>query len=118
MMKRVIAIIMAIILCITLIACSNQTPTQTETIVGKSSTSEVVNVTSSKEEVKENKNELSITAYDELVSTVLKEQNVESLSENDLLSFLMIRSLSFRYVPKDLKTSPLFNYSEGMFIVK
>lgn len=64
------------------------------------------------------KNEFSITAYDELVSTVLKEQNVESLSENDLLSFLMIRSLSFRYVPKDLKTSPLFNYSEGMFIVK
>ena len=64
------------------------------------------------------KNEISITAYDELVSTVLKEHNVESISENDLLSFLMIRSLSFRYVPKDLKTSPLFNYSEGIFIVK
>ena len=59
MMKRVIAIIMAIILCITLIACSNQTPTQTETIVGKSSTSEVVNVTSSKEEVKENSDDIT-----------------------------------------------------------
>lgn len=55
MMKRVIAIIMAIILCMTLIACSNQTPTQTESEVGKSSASEVVNVTSGKEE----KNELS-----------------------------------------------------------
>ena len=55
MMKRVIAIIMAIILCMTLIACSNQTPTQTESEVGKSGASEVVNVTSSKEE----KNELS-----------------------------------------------------------
>lgn len=61
MMKRVIAIIMAIILCITLIACSNQTPTQTETIVGKSSTSEVVNVTSSKEEVKENSDDITTT---------------------------------------------------------
>ena len=59
MMKRVIAIIMAIILCITLIACSNQTPTQTESIVGKSSTSEVVNVTSSKEEVKENSDDIT-----------------------------------------------------------
>ena len=53
MMKRVIAIIMAIILCMTLIACSNQTPTQTESLVGQSSTSEVVNVTSGKEEKNE-----------------------------------------------------------------
>lgn len=59
MMKRVIAIIMAIILCITLIACSNQTPTQTESIVGKSSTSEVVNVTSSKDEDKENSDDIT-----------------------------------------------------------
>ncbi len=50
MMKRVIAIIMAIILSITLIACSNQTPTRTESEVGKSGTSDVVSVTSSNEE--------------------------------------------------------------------
>ena len=56
MMKRVIVIIMAIILCMTLIACSNQTPTQTESLVGQSSTSEVVNVTSDKEE----KNEIEL----------------------------------------------------------
>ena len=53
MMKRVVAIIMAIILSITLIACSNQTPTQTESKVGKSGTSEVVSVTSSKDEKNE-----------------------------------------------------------------
>lgn len=53
MMKRVIAIIMATILCMTLIACSNQTPTLTESLVGQSSTSEVVNVTSGKEEKNE-----------------------------------------------------------------
>ena len=50
MTKRVIAIIMAIMLCVTLIACSNQAPAQTESIVGQSNTSEVVNVTSSKED--------------------------------------------------------------------
>ncbi len=53
MMTRVIAIIMAIILCMTLIACSNQTLTQTESLVGRSNTSEVVNVTSGKEEKNE-----------------------------------------------------------------
>ena len=53
MMKRVVAIIMAIILSITLTACSNQTPTQTESKVGKSGTSEVVSVTSSKDEKNE-----------------------------------------------------------------
>lgn len=50
MTKRVIAMIMAIMLCVTLIACSNQAPTQTNIEESKIVTSDTTSVTSSKEE--------------------------------------------------------------------
>ena len=50
MTKRVIAMIMAIILCVTLIACSNQAPTQTNIEESKIVTSDTTSVTSSEEE--------------------------------------------------------------------
>ena len=49
MMKRVIAILMAIMLCMTLIACSNQPVTQTNTESSEAATSEMVNATSGNE---------------------------------------------------------------------
>ena len=50
MTKRVIAMIMAIMLCVTLIACSNQAPTQTNIEESKIVTSDTTSVTSSEEE--------------------------------------------------------------------
>ena len=49
MMKRAIAILMAIMLCMTLIACSNQPVTQTNTESSEAATSEMVNATSGSE---------------------------------------------------------------------
>lgn len=49
MMKRVIAILMAIMLCMTLVACSNQPVTQPTTEFGESAMSETVNATSGNE---------------------------------------------------------------------
>ena len=76
MTKRVIAIIMAIMLCVTLIACSNQTPTQTESIVGQSSKNEVVNVTSSKDEDKTNSDD---------ITTINSEKTAESSNFSSLM---------------------------------
>ena len=58
---------------------------------------------------------INVNTYDQLVSAVLKENGITELPENDLLSFLMIRSLALRYIPKDLQTSSLFRYSEGVY---
>ena len=63
------------------------------------------------------KNAINVHTYDQLVSTVLKENNITELTENDLLSFLMIRSLALRYIPKDLQTSSLFRYTEGVYTI-
>lgn len=63
------------------------------------------------------KNSKEVFTYDKLVSAVLKENGVAEISESDLLSFLMIRSLALRYIPKDLQTSALFRYSEGVYSV-
>lgn len=63
------------------------------------------------------KNSEEVFTYDKLVSAVLKENGVAEMSESDLLSFLMIRSLALRYIPKDLQTSALFRYAEGVYSV-
>jgi hypothetical protein len=63
------------------------------------------------------RNDKYIQAYDQLIFEVLKENDITELSETDLLSFLMIRSLALRYIPKDLQTSSLFRYSEGIYTV-
>ena len=63
------------------------------------------------------RNDIDVFTYDRLVWTVLKENNITEISESDLLSFLMIRSLALRYIPKDLQTSPLFRYVEGVYTI-
>jgi len=63
------------------------------------------------------RNEVNVNTYDQLVSAVLKENSITEMPENDLLSFLMIRSLALRYIPKDLQTSSLFRYSEGVYTI-
>lgn len=63
------------------------------------------------------RSDINVNTYDQLVSAVLKENGITELPENDLLSFLMIRSLALRYIPKDLQTSSLFRYSEGVYYV-
>lgn len=63
------------------------------------------------------RNSEQVFTYDKLVSAVLKENGVAEISENDLLSFLMIRSLALRYIPKDLQTSALFRFAEGIYSV-
>ena len=82
MTKRVIAIIIAIMLCVTLIACSNQTPTQTESIVGQSSKNEVVNVTSSKDEDKTNSDDIT-TINSEITA---ESSNFSSLMIDDTIT--------------------------------
>lgn len=62
-------------------------------------------------------NSKEISTYDRLVWTVLKENEVSEMHESDLLTFLMIRSLALRYIPKDLQSSSLFKYVEGVYTV-
>ena len=63
------------------------------------------------------RNSKHVVAYDRLVWTVLKENDVSQMHERDLLTFLMIRSLALRFIPKDLQASSLFKYSEGIYTV-
>ena len=59
-----------------------------------------------------------ISAYDELISCVLNEQNINSISETDLLGLLQIHSLVCSYLPKELQHSEYLAYSDGMYSVK
>ena len=63
------------------------------------------------------RNSKDVVSYDRLVWMVLKDNGVTEMPESDLLTFLMIRSLALRYIPKDLQTSSLFKYSESVYIV-
>lgn len=63
------------------------------------------------------RNSKDVSSYDRLVWMVLKDNGVTEMSESDLLTFLMIRSLALRYIPKDLQTSSLFKYSESIYTV-
>lgn len=60
---------------------------------------------------------VDISSYDQLIATILKENGIQELAEDDLLAFLVIRSLALRYIPKDLQTSSLFQYSDGFYKV-
>lgn len=63
------------------------------------------------------RNTVNVNTYDQLVCAVLKENCITEMPESDLLSFLMIRSLALRYIPKDLQTSSLFRFSEGVYTI-
>ena len=64
------------------------------------------------------RDDVLISSYDELISCVLKEQNIASISENDLLGFLQIHSLVYSYLPKELQQSEYLTYRDGMYDVK
>lgn len=63
------------------------------------------------------RDDVPVYAYDELISKVLKEQGIKTISEEDLQGFLQIHSLVYNYLPKELQKSARFKYSEGMFEV-
>ena len=63
------------------------------------------------------RNDVPVYAYDELISKVLKEQGIKTISEEDLQGFLQIHSLVYNYLPKELQKSARFKYSDGMFEV-
>lgn len=60
---------------------------------------------------------VTVYAYDELISKVLREQGIKTISEEDLQGLLQIHSLVYNYLPKELQKSAWFKYSEGMFEV-
>ena len=61
---------------------------------------------------------VAISSYDELISCVLKEQNIDSISEADLLGFLQIHSLVYSHLPKDLQQSEHLVYNGGIYKVQ
>ena len=63
------------------------------------------------------RDDVSVYTYDELICEVLKGQGIKTISEEDLQSFLQIHSLVYNYLPKELKKSARFNYSNGIFDV-
>lgn len=63
------------------------------------------------------RDDVPVYAYDELISKVLKEQGIKTISEEDLQGFLQIYSLVYNYLPKELQKSAWFKYNGGMFEV-
>ena len=62
---------------------------------------------------------LNITAYDQLVAKILSDAGIYSLTASRLLSFLQIHQLTFKTIPKELEVSDYFAVSDDQFnIVK
>jgi hypothetical protein len=61
------------------------------------------------------KGNLDITAYDQLVSKVLADAGIHSLTASQLLSFLQIHQLTFKTIPKELEVSEYFSVSDDQF---
>lgn len=77
MMKRVIALLIAIILCMTLIACSNQAPTQKINEESGSAKSEVVDVISGKEKT-ESEDTTTIHSQNTTVDSIPSQESESS----------------------------------------
>ena len=63
------------------------------------------------------RDDVQVYTYDGLISKVLKEQGIQTISEEDLQGFLQIHSLVYNYLPKELQKSVQFKYSDGIFEV-
>ena len=62
---------------------------------------------------------LNITAYDQLIAKILSDAGIYSLTASRLLSFLQIHQLTFKTIPKELEVSEYFAVSDDQFnIVK
>ena len=56
-----------------------------------------------------------ISNYDELVVHVLRDMGYSELSENYMLTLLVVNNLTYKIIPKDLYTSDLICYDDGVF---
>ena len=53
--------------------------------------------------------------YSEVVAYFLKEKNITTISENSMLSFLIINGLTYKIIPKELFNSDKIKYVDGKF---
>ena len=58
-----------------------------------------------------------IKDYPELVSRFLKESGYTAISENNMLTILLINNLTYKIIPKDLYLSDRFKYGDGVFTI-
>lgn len=57
----------------------------------------------------------TITAYDQLVAQLMADTGVRTLSNSQMLSFLLLHQLSFKTIPKELEVSDYFNVANNQF---
>lgn len=55
--------------------------------------------------------------YSEIVAYILKENNMTEVSENIMISFLIINGLTYKAIPKELYNSDKIKYMDGKFII-
>ena len=61
------------------------------------------------------KKEMQIHSFAELVAFVLYRNNIKTISENKLLSFLVANNLTYKAIPKELYNSEYLKYYDGVF---
>lgn len=64
------------------------------------------------------KNERNITAYDQLISEVMIEAGIQTLTASRMLSFLQIHQFTYKTIPKELELSEYFIVEEDQFSLK
>lgn len=58
-----------------------------------------------------------IKDYSELISRFLKELGYTTISENNMLTLLLMNNLTYKIIPKDLYLSDRFKYNDGVFTI-
>jgi hypothetical protein len=58
-----------------------------------------------------------LTSYPEVVAYVMISNNIESLSESQFLSFLLIHGLARKAIPHELTNSEYVKFEEGRYKV-
>ncbi len=56
--------------------------------------------------------------YADLIVDLLKGLNYYQIAENDLLTFLIIKNLTYKMIPKELYTANQIKYEDGIFTIK
>lgn len=64
------------------------------------------------------KNLRNITAYDQLVSEVIAEAGIQTLTASRMLSFLQIHQFTYKTIPKELELSEYFTVEDDQFSLK
>jgi hypothetical protein len=63
------------------------------------------------------RNDKNYNQLDEIVDAYLIQNGINEISENNLLSFLLLNHLIRKVIPKELYESQIINYADGMFYV-